>query len=281
LLYHRRVTKYLLAILLSVFPLSAQVRFHPVDKTVLLQRLASAPNKNADRQQVLEKMFVEVGCQTSEQPLKHSKLANVICVLPGDTSDEIVVGGHVDKVDKGMGIVDDWSGSSLLPTLYESLKSLPRRHTIVFVGFTDEEIGLVGSRYYATQLTSEQRSHVKAMVNVECLGMTKTKVWATHSDTPLLNMLAAVAKAMNYELAAVNVEKVGTADSESFAAVKIPRITIHTVTQENLGVLHSINDNMKAIHADDYYENYMLIAGYLASIDQWLDKPAVSTAQSK
>ena len=275
------VSKFLIALVLLAVPLGAQVRFHPVDKSVVMQRLESAPYKNSDRQTAIEKMFAEVGCETKEQPLTHSKLANVICVLPGETSDEIVVGGHVDHVDKGKGIVDDWSGSSLLPTLYESLKTLSRRHTIVFVGFTDEEIGLVGSKYYANQLSTEDRSRVKAMVNLECLGMDKTKVWATHSDKPLLDMLAAVASAMKYELSAVNVEKVGTADSESFVAVNIPRITIHTVTQENLGVLHSINDNMKAVHADDYYENYMLIAGYLASIDRWLDRPKQMTAGAK
>lgn len=245
-----------------------------------MQRLQSAPNMNADRQKALVEMFSQVGCQPTEQPIKRSKDANVICVLKGETEDEIVVGGHLDHVEYGDGIIDDWSGASLLPTLYESLKSGMRHHTIVFVAFNKEEIGLVGSASYVKQLSPAEKSHVKAMVNLECLGLTKTKVWLSHSDKPLLAALAAVAKAMKLEVEGVNVEKVGTADSESFAAAGIPRITLHTVTQDTLHLLHSRNDNMKAIHPDDYYENYRLVAGYLAALDMLLEAPKEQEKQA-
>ncbi len=262
----------LLALLSS--PLAAQIRFHPVERETVLERLASAPVKNEDRQQALENLFTSVGCHPTEQPLKHSKLANVICVLPGTTDDVIIVGGHMDKVWRGKGIIDDWSGSSLLPTLYESLKSLPHRHTFVFVGFTEEELGLVGSAYYVKQMTPEARAHAKAMVNLECLGLTTMKVWASRADPKLLAALGEVAQAMQMDVAAVNVEKVGSADSESFVSAKIPRITLHSITQPTFRLLHTDDDNMKAIKPDVYYDNYRLIAAYLATLDEVMDKPA-------
>lgn len=165
----------------------------------------------------------------------------------------------------------------MLPTLYESLSTLPRRHTFIFIGFADEERGLIGSQFYVKQMSLSDRSHAKAMINLECLGMNPTEVWASHTDKQLLDELAAVSQAMNIPVTAVNVEKVGTADSESFAAAKIPRATIHSVDQKTLAVLHSDADNMEAIRPDLYYESYRLIAAYLSTVDEWFDKPQAST----
>ncbi len=237
-----------------------------------MERLASAPLKNQDREQSLVKMFADVGCKAELQPVKHSNLANVICTLPGSSPDAIIVGGHLDKVSLGKGIVDDWSGASMLPTLYESLNTLPRRHTFIFIAFADEEKGLVGSRYYVKEMSRDARIHAKEMINLECLGMNPTEVWASHSDPKLLNELAAVSQAMKIDLKAVNVEKVGTADSESFAAAGIPRTTIHSVDQKTLAVLHSDRDNIKAVHPDLYYDSYRLIAAYLAVVDEQFDR---------
>ena len=71
-------------------------------------------------------LFEEAGCSgehLTEQPVKHSHDPNVICALPGQSDAQIVVGGHFDFVDRGQGVVDNWSGCSLLPSLYQSLKS--------------------------------------------------------------------------------------------------------------------------------------------------------------
>lgn len=265
--------RVLLICLLLAAPLTAQVRFHPIDKKVIMERLQAAPKKNEDRQQMLGKMFAEVGCEPALQPIKFGKSANVICILKGTSEGEIIVGGHVDHVSSGDGIIDDWSGASLLPSLYESLKTNSLKHTIIFIGFAEEETGLNGSAFYVKQMSPAEKAHAKAMVNLECLGLTKTKVWLSHSDKTLASLLAAVSQAMQLGVQAVNVEEVGSADSESFAKAKIPRITLHTITQETLRLIHTKNDNMQAIHEDDYYENYRLIAAYLAAMDALLDPP--------
>ena len=70
-------------------------------------------------------------------------------------------------------------------------------------------------------------------------------------------MLAAIGKQLKLPVSAVNVEHVGSTDSEQFAARKIPSITIHTLTQEtwNAHILHSVKDKMSAIRLDDYYQS--------------------------
>ena len=240
--------------------------------------LKSFPTKNSDREVTIRKWFAESGCKDSnlsEEPLERKLPPNVICVLPGETREVIVVGAHTDHVDSfGDGVVDNWTGASLLPSLLYSLSGQSRRHTFVFVGFAAEEKGLVGSAYYAEHLTPEQRTRVEAMVNMDSLGLAPTKVWATHADKALLDALASVASASGLPIAAVNVEGLGTADSESFARYQIPRITLHSVTQETWPILHSVRDQLIAVKMKDYYDSYHLIAAYLAYLDNVLRKPA-------
>lgn len=256
---------------------AAQVEFRRVERAVVESRLKDFAAKNDDREAEIKKLFAESGCKDkylSEQAVRSKLPPNVICVLPGQTDEVIVVGAHTDKVDAGDGVVDNWSGASLLPSLYQSLDAEPRRHTYVFVGFTGEEKGLVGSDYYVHHLSPEQRAKTVAMVNMDTLGVSSTKVWASHGDKNLLRALSQTAAGMKLPLAAVDVDGLGTADSESFAEFKIPRVTIHSITQETWPILHSSRDRLSALKMDDYYNSYLLIAGYLAYLDEYLGQSA-------
>ena len=261
---------------------SQQIRFRLADRSVIEAHLKSFSTKNSEREALIRKWFGESGCRDSnlsEQSLERKVPPNVICVLPGETEEAIVVGAHTDHVDDfGAGVVDNWTGASLLPSLLYSLSGQPRRHTFIFVGFTAEEKGLVGSAYYADHLTPEQRTRIEAMVNMDSLGLGPTEVWATHADKMLLDALASVAAASKLPVSAMNVDNLGTADSESFARYHIPRITIHSVTPETWPILHSSRDRFDAINMSDYYDSYCLIAQYLAYLDGMLGKRSAMPA---
>ena len=199
------------------------------------------------------------------------KSGNVICTLPGQTSSTIIIGGHFDFADEGTGIVDDWSGASLLPSLYQALKSRPRRHTFVFVAFTAEERGLVGSSRYVRNMTPEQKALTRAFVNLECLGLTTVKVWTSRSTPALVARLSEVARMLGIPLQGVNVDRVGDDDTHPFLSAHIPIISIHSVTQETWPILHSARDNLAAVHLDELYESYRVVSAYLAQIDELLD----------
>jgi Peptidase family M28 len=272
----RTLLACLLVVLGCLGTAPAQVQFRQLKKDVIQTRLQDFSQDNRERETTLKKLFAESGCQNdhlSEQPVR--KLPpNLICILPGKTNDVIVVGAHTDHVWRGTGVVDNWSGASLLPSLYYSLSAQPRQHTYIFIGFTGEEEGMVGSDFYVRHLTAEQRDKTKAMVNMDTLGLGPTKVWASHADKELLRALAIVAHALKLPVDGVNVEKVGSTDSESFAHQKIPSITIHSLTQETLPILHNPRDRLSAMKMDDYYSSYVLIAGYLAYLDNTLGQQA-------
>jgi Iap family predicted aminopeptidase len=249
-----------------------QLKFSLMDKTIILERIRESQPKNQQREEKIKEIFSAAGCgpAMTEQPVKHVSTPNVICRLSGETDDEIIVGAHYDKVSAGTGTVDNWSGAALLPSLYEGLASVKRHHTFVFIAFTGEEEELLGSDFFVHHMSHDEIARARAMINMDTLGLSFTKVWAHRADKYLLHALLVVSASMKLPVGEVNVEQVGSTDSESFAGKQIPRITIHSLTQDTLSVLHSPADTLQALHPDDYYNTYWLIQAYLAYLDQKL-----------
>jgi Iap family predicted aminopeptidase len=240
-------------------------------KVDIERRLRSVEDTNYKRELRLRALFEEASCagdNLTEQRVKHAKTPNVICTLAGSTDSVIIVGAHFDFVDRGQGVVDNWSGCSLLPSLFESLKDTPRRHTFVFIGFTNEEAGLVGSQFYVHDLSKEQLRKISAMVNMDSLGLSPTKVETDRGDKKLFKALNEVAGNLKLPLSVVNAHQVGRSDSDSFQDRKVPTINIHSVTNETWPILHSPRDRMSAIHLDDYYDTYLLVCAYLSYLDE-------------
>lgn len=238
----------------------------PVEPSAIVKRLAAGVTPHENREATVRELFGQAGCQAITQSV-NKKTSNVICTLPGETSSVVVVGAHFDYVRKGQGIVDDWSGVSLLPSLYEALRGSPRKHTFAFVAFAAEEEGLLGSRRYVKQLTKEQRGEVRAFVNLECLGMTPMKVWLTRSTPSLVSLLNQVAASVGSLPRGVSLDNVGDDDTHSFQDARIPVISLHSVTQQNFGILHSDMDNMNAVVPDELYASYRTLVFYLAYLD--------------
>lgn len=260
-------------LLAASIALHAQLRFGVLNSKVVEERLQSYKGSDSERELTLKTMFHTAGCvadKLTEQPVKRLKLPNLICALPGKTDSVIVVGAHFDHADEGDGVIDNWSGASMLPSLYQALSTEARRHTFVFLAFAGEESGLVGSRFYVNSLTSDQVKKIEAMVNMDTLGLGPTEVWVSRSDEKLVRALNGLAQALKLPLTGINVDRVGESDEESFVERKVPTITIHSLTRETVSILHSRKDNYSAIHFDDYYQTYRLVSGYLVLLDNGL-----------
>jgi hypothetical protein len=265
-------------------PSNAQtVRYLRLPREVVEKRLSRYAGSNTQREVTLKEIFSGAGCDSqhlSEQFVQHLKQPNVICLLPGTSRRGIIVGAHFDHVPNSDGVVDNWSGASLLPSLYEAVKVGPRTHRYIFIGFAGEEAGEIGSQFYARHMTIAEVAATDAMVNLDTLGLGPTKVWASHSDKRLLGALASIAKRLDLPVSIVNVEQVGSSDSEQFAARKIPRITVHSLTQETwqARIIHSPRDQISAMRMNDYYQSYELLAAYIVSLDQ-ISEESTAAAQ--
>ena len=258
------------------------IRFDPLSQQVIESRLQQFAGNDKQREETLRQMFSQSGCDDqhlSQQPVKGSKLSNLICVLPGSTNRVMIVGAHFDHVPAGDGVVDNWAGAALLPSIYEALKSEPRKHTYMFIGFADEERGEVGSHYYARTMTAEQVAGTDAMVNMDTLGLAPTEIWSSHADKKLIAAIVMVARLMKLPVSAVNVDQIGSTDSVQFSERKIPSITIHSLTQEswNARIIHTSKDRISAVHVDDYYQTYRLVSAYVAYLDRFSAAPDAKT----
>ena len=260
-------------LLLTSLTFAQTVQFSVVPRATVEKRLEAFPTKNPQREPALRRIFEEAGCppgELTEQPVKGLKAPNLICTFPGEMESEIVVGAHFDLEEAGQGVVDNWSGASLLPSLYEGLSMFPRRHSFRFVSFAGEEKGMLGSQAYVRQMMKTGETAV-AMVNLDTLGLTESEVWVHRADPKLVKLLELTAAATMLPVSAMNVDSVGSTDSESFREKKIPAITIHSLTTETLPILHSSKDRLEAIHRDEYYRTYRLVLAYLAVLDHELD----------
>ena len=215
--------------------IAAQITFHLLTELTSTVRRGCA-NPSRDQAAAQNK------CQSS--PSKKKEPPNLICVLPGTSDEEIAGGAHFDHVKTGAGVVDNWSGASRLPELViqrqaGATAAYPCIHCLHGRGIRFG--GLRVLREPPDQRTARQRFEPWSIWILLCLG--PTEVWVSHSDDRLLRLLDAVAQSLHAPVRGMNVEKVGTSDSESSAHYKIPRITLHSVTQETLPILHTSKDS--------------------------------------
>ncbi len=246
------------------------ISFTAVAPSVLENRLKNIPASNQERVETLKNLFKEAGCtQISEQTVKGSDTPNVICTLPGSEKGVVVVGAHYDKPSKGDGVINNWSGAALLPSLLESINKTPRRMTFVFVGFTDQQKGLRGSKAYARDL---KKGTVKAMLNIDSVGMDATKVWVAKSDKDLVSGIARVAASIKVPVTGLDLDESRQVDVEPFKEKSIPTIHFHSITPETGELPGSEKDNLELVKMDQYAGTYRLLAVYLAFLDNVLDR---------
>lgn len=285
---HRSRLCHLLTIMLLLHPCvdasADSFRYKLVSRETIESRLGKYLGNDQQRETALKRLFAEAGCDDqhlSEQSVKGSKLPNVVCLLPGNSDKVIIVGAHFDHVSAGDGVVDNWSGAALLPSLYQAVKIDSRKHTYIFIGFTDEEKGEVGSHFYARQMTKEQVTSTDAMVNMDTLGLATPEVWTSHSDKKLTGALVYIGKELNIPVTGQDVDQIGSTDSVQFSERRIPSITIHSLTQEtwNARILHTSKDKLSAVRLDDYYQTYKLVAAYLVFLDQITSDAAAANAR--
>ena len=93
---------------------------------------------------------------------------NIVLTLPGESDRKIIVGAHYDSVPYP-GASDNASGTALLLESAQRMLGVDHYHTIVYVFFGAEEVGLFGAFYFYYLLTPAQRENIVMMVNADVL----------------------------------------------------------------------------------------------------------------
>jgi aminopeptidase YwaD len=155
--------------------------------------------------------------------------ANVVAVRTGGPR-SIVIGGHFDSVPAGPGANDNGSGTATTLELARVLAQSPTQFTLRFVAFDAEEVGLLGSAHYVSQLSDAERQSIVAMINLDMVGVgTETKIGGSDD----LTALARTAAGRLGESAGSLGEAPGGSDHASFLRVGIPSVFIYRSNDPN------------------------------------------------
>jgi Zn-dependent M28 family amino/carboxypeptidase len=87
----------------------------------------------------------------------------------GDPDHVVLAGAHLDSVPAGPGINDDGSGTSWQLDLAEEVAKLKPKNKIRFMWFGGEEDGLVGSQYYAANLSQAEVNRIDVMIDTDMI----------------------------------------------------------------------------------------------------------------
>ncbi len=154
-------------------------------------------------------------------------VGNVVKVLSGG-SEVIVVGAHLDHLGARRGRIyngadDNASGSAMVLELARRLVAKPPAATLVFIWFTGEEDGFIGSTYYVKHPVLPLARHV-FMLNMDMVGHLK-ELRTTMPDVPsTLRDLYAI-----YPFAPdITLRRDSGSDQVPFADAGIPVVFLHT-----------------------------------------------------
>jgi len=104
---------------------------------------------------------------------------NVIATFDGGAASDIyIIGGHYDSIsertsDSAPGAEDNATGAAGVIELARVFANFPKTATLIFIAFSGEEQGLVGSKAYVRGLDTQTRSRVKAVLNMDMIGYSK------------------------------------------------------------------------------------------------------------
>ena len=164
---------------------------------------------------------------------------NVGAYLPGETSEYVIVGAHYDHLGLGEqfsmapsmagtvhpGADDNASGTAGVIELAHWFSHEPKHaRGILFLTFAGEELGLLGSNYYANHPVLPLEQAV-AMINMDMIGRIrdhKVYVGGVGTGTTFAGLLKEVGPHHDFETDVTERSGYGSSDHTSFTAKQVP-----------------------------------------------------------
>ncbi len=222
---------------------------------------------NQERLTAVRKLFFEKGVPIKEQRILNlGGVRDLEIVKRGTTNETIIIGAHYDN--KGScGVIDNWSGITIMANIYAALKDVTTKKTYKFVAFGREEEGLIGSKAYVKQMSKEDMKLTCVMVNFDSFGVAEIGVMTNASSKKVVKFTLEKAKSLEIDMKAVKKRRART-DSNSFIKKGIPAIAFHGLPKDWRGFLHSIADNPRNLDPSLVYSAYQFGIDFVRDLDR-------------
>jgi hypothetical protein len=230
--------------------------------------------------------------------MTHQVMArNVIGLIDNGSKTTMVIGAHYDHLGKGMqgsslsadsahkihnGADDNASGTSGLIELarYFSQNQVKENHNLLFIAFSAEELGLIGSKYFCSAPTIPLENMI-CMVNMDMIGRlddAKGIVISGWGTSPSWGKYIPKIAEKNQLKITVDSSAVGASDHTSFYLKNIPATHFFTGSH---GDYHKVTDDADKINAAGIGKVIEVIAEVLLKMDQDETLPVFAKAESQ
>lgn len=209
---------------------------------------------------------------------------NVIGFINNNAEKTIVIGAHYDHLGYGgegslyrgeekavhNGADDNASGVAIMLNLAERLKvendnaEIKDKNNYLFMSFSGEEMGLLGSNYFSKNPTIDAKS-INYMINMDMVGRLKADSTLAVYGLGTSPMFNQTIKSNNDKFKLVENESgVGPSDHTSFYLIDVPVLHFFTGQHEDY---HKPGDDSEKLN----YEGMNLISDYIFEIISDLD----------
>ena len=207
---------------------------------------------------------------------------NVIGLLPGRDpvlrNETVIVGAHYDHLGLGgfgsldpdstgkvhNGADDNASGAAMLLRIAERLSQTPPARTVLFIAFSGEELGLLGSAYYVKE-PIYQLTGTLAMINLDMVGRLRDNrliVYGARTAKEFPALLDSLNWHSGFDLRAQG-DGYGPSDQSSFFAAGKPVLHVFTDLHEDY---HRTTDDWEKINLDGFDRVTNFTAGIVTAL---------------
>lgn len=196
---------------------------------------------------------------------------NVVGFLDNKAKNTVIIGAHFDHLgyggdgslhrgDKAIhnGADDNASGVAVMLNLISKLKETNTNNNYLFMAFSGEEMGLLGSNYFVKNPTIDTKA-VSYMINMDMVGRLKDSSLAVYG-TGTSPIFKQTLKSHNDNFKLIQKESgVGPSDHTSFYLADIP--VLHFFTGQHSDY-HKPSDDIETLN----YEGMELVSNYIFNI---------------
>jgi hypothetical protein len=220
---------------------------------------------------------------------------NVVGYLPGQTDEYLIIGAHYDHLGLGEqfslapslagtvhpGADDNASGTAGVIELARHFSALPKpKRGMLFMTFAGEELGLLGSGFYANHPELPLGKAV-TMINMDMIGRVrdgKLYIGGIGTGTTLRKDLDSAASSVPLHIDYSDNSGYGSSDHTSFTAKQVPVLFFFSGLH---GDYHKPSDTWDKIDAPAAVEVLQLVADVANRIDSDAERPKFVRVEEK
>lgn len=230
---------------------------------------ASVINIKSD---LLDAHTTTIKIDVDQQLVRKIKQKNVVAIIPGISDSILVYSAHYDHLGKMgsatyfPGASDNASGTALLLALANNYKKIKNnKYTMVFIAFSGEEVGLLGSHYFVEHPLINLKK-IKFLTNIDIAGDATNGITVVNGSVfkYQFDLLNSINKQVDLLPEIRSRGKAAISDHYFFSEKNIPSFFMYT--NGGKGYYHDVYDQAKELSLNNIEGLYNLLIQFYSKL---------------